>query len=195
MYINTYVSDLSKPRGFSDRTKQYVYSQVKEAKKLSDKTKGFVGEFQEFIMRGNVMDMAVGVIIGGAFQSIINSLVNDIIMPVISVLTGGINFENWFISLDGSHYATLAAAQEAGAATLNYGVFITVVINFLLMALVIFFLVKGMNSVRDKFSAKKDAEEEAAPTVKTCPFCKSEIHIEATRCPHCTAEIPAIPEV
>nr|MCR4636735.1 large conductance mechanosensitive channel protein MscL [Butyrivibrio sp.] len=103
-----------------------------------EKKKGVVAEFQEFIMRGNVMDLAVGVIIGGAFQSIINSLVNDIIMPVISAITGGIDFNNYFISLDGNDYATLEAAKEAGGATLNYGTFITVVINFLLMAIVIF---------------------------------------------------------
>lgn len=109
--------------------------------------KGFVQEFKEFIMRGNVMDMAVGVIVGGAFQSIVNSLVNDVIMPVVTKITGGIDFKNWFISLDGSHYATLAQAQEAGAATLNYGVFITAVIQFLIMAFVIFMLVKDMNTL------------------------------------------------
>ena len=117
-------------------------------------------EFKEFISRGNVMDLAVGVIIGGAFQSIINSLVNDVIMPVITLITGGIDFSNWFIALDGSKYETLAAAQEAGASTLNYGVFITAVINFLLMALVIFFIVKAMNKLAEK---NKKEEKEAAP--------------------------------
>ena len=144
---------------------------VVDKSKALEKGKGFAGEFREFIMRGNVMDLAVGVIIGGAFQSIINSLVNDIIMPVISVLTGGIDFSNWFISLDGSNYSNLAAAQEAGAATLNYGVFITAVINFLLMALVIFCIVKSLNKVSDR--VKKEKEEEA-PTTKICPHCKSE---------------------
>jgi len=105
---------------------------------MSDTKKSFMGEFREFIMRGNVMDMAVGVIIGAAFQNIINSLVDDIIMPVISLLTGGIDFENNFISLDGSNYATLQEAKDAGAATLNYGNFITVIINFILMAFVVF---------------------------------------------------------
>ena len=150
--------------------------------------KGFVNEFKTFIMRGNVMDMAVGVIIGGAFQQIINSMVNDIIMPLISAITGGIDFTNWFIALDGGEYATLAAAQEAGAATLNYGTFITVVINFLLMALVIFSFVKFMNNLNEKAKPKKE-EAPAEPTTKECPFCKTEIHIEATRCPHCTSVI------
>ena len=159
---------------------------VVDKSKALEKSKGFAGEFREFIMRGNVMDLAVGVIIGGAFQSIINSLVNDIIMPVISVLTGGIDFSNWFISLDGSNYSNLAAAQEAGAATLNYGVFITAVINFLLMALVIFCIVKSLNKVSDR--VKKEKEEEA-PTTKICPHCKSEINIEATKCPCCTSDL------
>ncbi|MCF0132912.1 MAG: large conductance mechanosensitive channel protein MscL [Blautia sp.] len=145
--------------------------------------KGFMEEFKEFIMRGNVLNLAVGVIIGGAFQAIVNSLVNDIIMPLVSLITGGLDFTNWFISLDGSKYATLAAAQEAGAATLNYGVFITAIINFIIMAFVIFMVVKSFN----KLAASK--EEEAAPTTKECPFCKSEIAIEATRCPHCTSEL------
>ncbi|SDB02374.1 large conductance mechanosensitive channel protein MscL [Butyrivibrio sp. INlla16] len=159
---------------------------VVDKSKALEKSKGFANEFREFIMRGNVMDLAVGVIIGGAFQSIINSLVNDIIMPVISVLTGGIDFSNWFISLDGSKYSNLAAAQEAGAATLNYGVFITAVINFLLMALVIFCIVKSLNKVSEK--VKKEQEEEA-PTTKICPHCKSEINIEATKCPCCTSDL------
>ena len=159
---------------------------VVDKSKALEKSKGFAGEFREFIMRGNVMDLAVGVIIGGAFQSIINSLVNDIIMPIISALTGGIDFSNWFISLDGTKYSNLAAAQEAGAATLNYGVFITAVINFLLMALVIFCIVKSLNKLGDKI---KKEEEEAAPTTKICPHCKSEINIEATKCPCCTSDL------
>ncbi len=148
--------------------------------------KKMISEFREFVMRGNVMDLAVGVIIGGAFQGIINSLVNDILMPVISVITGGIDFSNWFISLDGKSYATLAKAQEAGAATLNYGVFITAVINFIIMAFVIFTIVKGMNKLHDKLAPSKEAEPKH---VKICPYCKSEIAEEATRCPHCTSEL------
>ena len=123
-------------------------------------------EFKEFISIGYVMNLAVGVIIGGAFQSIVNSLVNDVIMPVITLITGGIDFTNWFISLDGVKYESLAAAQEAGASTLNYGVFITAVINFLLMALVIFFIVKAINTAEKKSAerlaklAKKNSKGE-----------------------------------
>lgn len=146
--------------------------------------KKFMEEFKVFIMRGNVMDLAVGVIIGGAFQAIINSLVNDVIMPVISLLTGGIDFTNWFIQLSGSEkYATLAEAQEAGVSVLAYGNFIAAIFNFLIMAFVIFCLVKTINNLN-----KKPVEEEA-PTTKKCPYCQSEIDINATRCPHCTSEL------
>lgn len=146
--------------------------------------KKFLEEFKIFIMRGNVMDLAVGVIIGGAFQAIINSLVNDILMPVISLITGGIDFSNWFIQLGGSEqYATLAAAQEAGVATLAYGNFITAFINFLIMAFVIFSIVKTLNTL----DARRHPKEDAAPTAKKCPYCQSEIDIQATRCPHCTS--------
>ena len=149
--------------------------------------KGFFAEFKKFILRGNVMDMAVGVIIGTAFGAIVNSLVNDIIMPVITLITGGIDFNNWFVALDGSSYATLDAAKEAGAATLNYGVFITAVINFLILALCIFVMIRFIN----KLSAiVKKPEEEKAPTTKKCPYCFSEIEIKATKCPHCTSDIP-----
>ncbi len=153
-----------------------------------EKGKGFIHEFREFIMRGNVMDMAVGVIIAGAFQSIVNSLVNDIMMPLITKVTGGLDFTNWFISLDGSHYDTLAQAQEAGAATLNYGVFITAIIQFIIMAFIIFMLVKTMNTIAAKSAAKKE-EAPAAPTTKVCPYCRTEIAIEATRCPNCTSHL------
>lgn len=113
-----------------------------------------IKEFKEFISKGNVMDLAIGVIIGGAFQSIVKSLVDDIIMPIITLLTGGIDFTNWYISLDGKTYETLEVAKEAGASTLNYGVFITAVINFLLMALVIFFIVKAINKAEKKSKEK-----------------------------------------
>ena len=151
--------------------------------------KKIYAEFKEFIMRGNVLDLAVGVIIGGAFQKIIGSLVNDIIMPIITMITGGIDFSNWFIALDGNTYTSLAKAQEANASTLNYGVFLTEVINFLIMAFEIFMMVKTMNSLARKALRKKEEEAEA-PTTKICPFCKSEIAIEATRCPHCTSALP-----
>lgn len=160
-----------------------------DLKGMAGKSKGFVDEFREFVMRGNVMDLAVGVIIGGAFQAIVSSLVDDIIMPVISAVTGGIDFSNWFISLDGSKYTTLAAAQEAGAATLNYGVFITAVINFLLMALVIFCLIKFLNNVSAKVKKSEAEAEEAAPTEKECPYCCAMIPIGAKKCMHCTSAL------
>ena len=130
--------------------------------------KGLVAEFKEFIMRGNALDMAVGVIIGGAFGSIVSSVVDDILMPLITMVTGGINFDNWFISLNGEHYSTLAQAQAAGASTLNYGVFITKVINFLIVALCIFLMIKAFNKAASL--AKKEEPKEEAPTTKVCPF-------------------------
>ncbi len=152
------------------------------------KGNGFFGEFKKFIMRGNVIDLAVGVIVGGAFQAIVKSLVDDVVMPVISLATKGINFADLFIALDGGEYATLAAAQEAGAATLNYGNFISAILNFLIMAFVVFLLVKGINAVADK-TKKKEEEAPAAPTTKECPYCKSEIAIGATKCPNCTSDL------
>lgn len=153
--------------------------------------KGFLNEFKKFIMRGNVIDLAVGVIIGGAFQAIVNSLVNDVVSPVISLATKGINFADKFILLttDDVSFATVEAAKEAGYATLNYGSFITAVINFLIMATVIFLLVKGINRISE-LGKKKEEEAPAAPTTKVCPFCKSEIAIEAVKCPNCTSDLP-----
>lgn len=139
-------------------------------------------EFKEFISRGNVLDMAVGVIIGGAFGTIIKSLVDDILMPLIGVALGGVDFQELFISLDGKTYASLAQATEEGGAILRYGVFINAVVMFLLISLCLFFIVRAFNQVRRK-------EEPAAPTTKVCPYCKSEIAIDATRCPHCTSEL------
>lgn len=153
-----------------------------------NKKNSFVAEFREFIMRGNVLDLAVGVIIGGAFQGIVKSLVDDVLMPVISLLTGGIDFNNWFIALGSGDYATSAEANAAGVATLNYGTFIGAVINFLIMAFVIFLLVKSINSISNKLK-KEEKPVEVAPTTKVCPYCKSEIDISATKCPHCTSEL------
>ena len=150
--------------------------------------KKLINEFKEFISRGNVLDMAVGVIIGAAFKAIIDSLVNNVIMPCLTLLTGKMDFTNLFISLDGNQYATLEAAKEAGAATLNYGSFISAVINFFIMAVVIFALVKTMNTIA-ALTHKKKEEAPAAPTTKKCPFCCSEIAIEAKKCPHCTSEV------
>ena len=157
--------------------------------------KGFIAEFKKFIMRGNVIDLAVGVIIGGAFQAIVNSLVNDVVSPVISLATKGINFADKFILLspapEGSTITTVEQAKELGVATLNYGSFITAVINFLIMATVIFCLVKAINKVSELGKKKEEEPAPAAPTTKVCPFCKSEISIEAVKCPHCTSDIPA----
>lgn len=154
------------------------------------KGKGLIDEFKEFLMRGNVIDLAVGIIIGGAFQAIVKSLVDNIIMPVISILTGGIDFSNLFVILkydgDVELIKTLADAQAAGASTLNYGLLIGSIINFIIIGFVIFMLVKAINKLSEK--AKK-SEPEAPATVKDCPFCKSEIDIAATRCPNCTSEV------
>jgi large conductance mechanosensitive channel len=152
------------------------------------KAKGFAAEFKKFIMRGNVIDLAVGVIVGGAFQAIVKSLVDDVVMPVISLATKGVDFANWFIALDGGEYATLEAAQAAGASVLSYGNFISAILNFLIMAFVVFVLVKTINTVADK-TKKKEEEAPAEPTTKECPYCKSEIAIDATRCPNCTSQL------
>ena len=141
-------------------------------------------EFKEFIMRGNVMDMAVGVIVGGAFSNIINSLVNDVLMPVISIATGKVDFSNLFIALDGQSYPTLEAAK-ASTSVFAYGSFIQTVIQFLIIAFSIFRVVKGINVIR-----RPKPEPETAPTTKVCPYCKSEIHIDAVKCPHCASELP-----
>ena len=142
-------------------------------------------EFKEFAVKGNVVDMAVGVIIGGAFGKIVTSLVNDIVMPVVGVLTGGVDFSNLFISLDGNTYSSLAQAEEASAAVLKYGSFISQVLDFLIISFVIFIVVKKIMVL----GKKKEAPVEEAPTTKICPYCKSEIAIDATRCPHCTSEL------
>lgn len=154
-----------------------------------EKGKGFIAEFKKFIMRGNVMDMAVGVIIGGAFTAIVTSLNQDILTPILGIF-GGTDFSNLFIQLTGRDtlYTTLEAAKEAGVATLAYGNFITAILNFLITSFVIFCLIKAINGVSEKLS-KKEEEAPAAPTTKICPFCKSEIAIEATRCPHCTSQL------
>lgn len=141
--------------------------------------KGFLEEFKKFIMRGNVLDMAVGVIIGGAFTSIVTSLNKDIITPLLA-LFGGVDFS----------YLTLVMGSGEDAPTLLYGNFITAVINFLITAFVIFCLVKAINILGDKLAKKEEAEPQPAePTTKKCPYCLSEIAIEATRCPHCTSHI------
>lgn len=140
-------------------------------------------EFRDFAMRGNVMDLAIGVIIGAAFGKIVSSLVNDVIMPPIGLVLGKVDFSNLYISLNGKAYATLAEAQAAGAPTLNYGLFLNNVIDFLIVAFVIFILVREIN----RFTKKNQAA--AVPTTHECPYCLSQIPLKATRCPHCTSEV------
>ncbi len=167
--------------------------------------KKFFADFKAFALKGNVMDLAVAVIIGGAFQKIINSVVNDLIMPLIGLLTGGNDFTNLLIPLkDKAHVVaeatsttdlvtvgdltTLAEFDQYGIPTFKYGKFLTEVLNFVIIAFVIFLLVKAIAKLSD-LRKKDEIVEEEAPTTKQCPYCKSEINIEATRCPHCTSEI------
>jgi large conductance mechanosensitive channel len=140
-------------------------------------------EYRKFIARGNVIDLAVGIVIGAAFTSVVKSFVDDLLMPVIGRLTGGTDFSNLFVSLNGTHYATLAAAKAAGAPTLNYGVFINNVIAFLIVSFAVFLLVKPYNHLREPAAAAP-----AAPQ-KDCPFCALKVPESATRCPHCTSEL------
>jgi len=148
-------------------------------------------EFKEFAMRGNVIDMAVGIIIGAAFGTIVNSIVADVIMPPIGLLLGNVDFSNLFILLkDGAKaagpYESLAAAKAAGAVTMNIGVFINTVISFVIVAFAIFLLIKSINTLKRKQEAPP-----AVPTTKDCPYCLVSIPIKATRCPHCTSELKA----
>lgn len=144
---------------------------------VKEKGKGLVEEFKKFIMRGNVMDMAVGVIVGGAFTSIVTSLNQDIFTPILGIF-GGIDFSNLYLKLGSSETVPILA----------YGNFITAVLNFLITAFVIFMLVKGINALNERFT-KKEEEAPKAPTTKRCPYCKTEIAIDATRCPHCTSNL------
>ena len=145
-------------------------------------------ELKEFVMRGNVIDMAVGIIIGAAFGTIVKSLVADVIMPPIGLLLGNVDFTNLFIVMKQgavpAPYAALADAQSAGAVTLNYGVFINTVVSFLIIAVAVFILIKGINSLK-----RKEEAAPAAPTTKECPYCFSNISVKATRCSYCTAEL------
>ena len=142
-----------------------------------------IKEFKEFAMRGNVLDMAVGIIIGAAFGQIVNSFVQDILMPPIGRLLGHVDFSNLFVSLAGVHYDTLAAAKAAGAATINYGLFLNTVINFLIVAFAVFLLVRQVNRL-----APKPAPV-APPATRDCPYCLTAIPVKATKCAHCTSEL------
>lgn len=138
-------------------------------------------EFKEFIMRGNVVDLAVGVVIGAAFGKIVTSFVEDVLMPPIGLALGNVDFSNLFINLSGKDYPTIAAAKAAGAATLNYGIFFNNIINFLIIAFAIFLLIKQINRMQ--------RAAPAAPTTKDCPYCLSAVPLKATKCAHCTAEL------
>ena len=140
-------------------------------------------EFKEFAMKGNVLDMAIGVIIGAAFGKIVSSFVSDILMPPLTLLLGKVDFSNLFVDLSGKGHPTLAAAKTDGAATLNYGVFINTTIDFLIVALAIFLMIQQINRFMKK------PEPAAAPTTKDCPHCCTAIPLKATRCPHCTSEL------
>ena len=141
-------------------------------------------DFREFIARGNVVDMAVGIIVGAAFGGVVTSLVNDVIMPPIGLVVGGVDFTNLFLALDWKHYPSLAAAKSAGAPTLNYGVFVNTVVNFLIVAFAIFLLVRAVNRLRGPAPV-------AAPTTRECPYCASAIPVKAVRCGHCTSDLRA----
>lgn len=141
-------------------------------------------EFKEFAMKGNVMDLAVGFILGAAFGKIVSSLVSDIIMPPIGLILGKVDFSSLFLNLSGKSYASLAEAKAAGAATLNYGVFLNNVVDFLIVAFAVFLLVRIVNRWNKPAPA-------AVPTTKDCPYCVSKIPVKATRCPNCTSQIPA----
>lgn len=149
----------------------------------------FIKEFKEFAIKGNVIDMAVGVIIGGAFGKIVSSLVNDLIMPLIGLITGGINIKTLYVALDGKTYESIEKAKEAGAAVLSYGQFIQNILDFLIIALCIFTVIKGIQKLKKPVPKAPEAPKHY------CPYCTSEISEKATRCPHCTSEIPAKEEV
>ena len=142
-----------------------------------------LSEFKAFIMRGNVIDMAVGVIVGGAFGKIVSSLVSDVLMPPIGRLMGGVDFSNFFINLSPTSYATLKDAQTAGAPTINYGVFLNAILNFLIVSATIFIMIRQISKLYPK-----PAETPAGPMTKECPFCLSAVPLKATRCAHCASD-------
>lgn len=156
-----------------------------------------LNEFKAFAVRGNVIDMAVGIIIGAAFGKIVDSMVNDVIMPPLGWLMGKVDFTNLYLTMPTTldelgntpKYASLEAAKAAGAVTINYGVFINTLISFILVAFAVFLLIKGINKLQA--AAKKEEATESAATQKACPYCFTQIDIRATKCPHCTSDIPA----
>ena len=143
-------------------------------------------EFKEFAMRGNVLDMAVGIVIGAAFGKIVSSFVEDVLMPPLGLLLGKVDFSNLFINLSGKSFETLSAAKAAGAPTLNYGVFLNVVINFVIVAFAIFILVRAVNKLK-----REEKAPAAAPTTKACPQCLMDVPLAAKKCGHCTSQLSA----
>ena len=165
-------------------TEQKIKEKAAKGRKKAKKT---AEEFKAFAFKGNIVDMAVGVIIGSSFTKIVNSLVSEIITPALSIFTDKVDFTKFFVALDGKEYATIEAAKEAGVATINYGSFITNIIDFLLVAIVVFvFLKVFVNRLRKKEEVK---EETVKVTTKTCKYCQSTIHIDATKCPNCTSDL------
>jgi len=144
-------------------------------------------DFRDFVMRGNVLDLAVAVVIGAAFKQIVTSFVTDILMPPIGLLLGNVDFSNLYINLSGGNFASLAEAQAAGAATINYGVFINTLIDFLITAFAIFVVVRAASRLQSR--RQQEPAAPPPPTIKTCPYCATEIPIQARRCPHCTSRL------
>lgn len=165
--------------------------QAAKLKKLEEKglkkAKGFLADFKQFATKGNVIDMAIGVIIASAFTKIVNSLVNDVITPAISILTGKIDYSNLFIALDGNTYSTLEEAKTAGVSVISYGTFITNVVDFLMIALCLFIFFKVLFKARNK--KKTEEVKEQIATTKKCPYCLNDIPLQATRCGHCTSHL------
>ena len=152
------------------------------------KVAGFFSEFKEFAIKGNVIDLAIGVIIGTAFNNIVQSIVKDIILPPIGFITGRVDFTNLYWNISGTNYPTLADAQKAGAAVVTYGVFLNNLINFLIVAFVIFLVVRQINRMK----RKDDKKEVTSPSTKNCPYCYSSINIKAKKCPNCTSNLPEV---
>lgn len=163
--------------------KNYLKRKLKQE---TQEAKGFIQEFREFVVKGNVMDLAVGIIIGAAFTSVVDSLVNDVIMPPIASVTGRVDLSNLYFTLNGQAFASLAEATAAGAPIIKYGLFLNALINFLIVGLVIFLVVKQLNRLKRE-EENKDKEE--TPEQPFCPFCFEPVHVDATRCPHCTSEL------
>jgi len=169
-----------------NKNRKKEHKLLKEQEKILKKNMregiSMLKEFKKFALRGNMIDLAVGIIVGGAFNSIVNSLVNDIIMPLLGVFTKNINFSDWFIALDGKDYTSLQAAEAEGAAVVKYGLFLSNILNFIIMAFVVFLIVRWINRLRRPV-------ELAAPATKKCIYCFSDIHKDATKCPYCTADL------